>query len=304
MVKNTIGGKNFKKGKKGGRKTKNPTTEFNTEDGLHFYGQVKSRIGGNTLDVTLQTGETVHATIPGRFIKKVWFNKDDLIVVRQEGNFYDIVQKVTNPTTMIEASVALNIKLDKDNCNLFRADIDELEDSDEEDKEVEMSKSAINAKRREKDKERDLKRREEEVDTFDRVISVVQKGESASGSESEKEEEQDEMGNTRIKKSSSTKSSSTKSSSTKSSSTKSSESTISTQLSESDDEEIELSKPVPSKKKAMTDTSTPVVKKATPNVPKTPEKQITGTPLVAPDAPKKKIYRETPEEIAKMMGFN
>jgi translation initiation factor IF-1 len=296
MVKNTIGGKNFKKGKKGGRKTKNPTTEFNTEDGLHFYGQVKSRIGGNTLDVTLQTGETVHATIPGRFIKKVWFNKDDLIVVRQEGNFYDIVQKVTNPTTMLEASVALNIKLDKDNSNLFRADIDELEDSDGEE-EVEMSKSAINAKRREKDKERDLKRREGEIDTFDRVISVVQKGESASGSESD-EEEQDEMGNTRIKKSSSVKSSSVKSSSTKST-----ESTISTQSSESDDEEIELFKPVPSKKKAMMATSTPVVKKATATAPKTPEKQITGTPLVAPDAPKKKIYRETPEEIAKMMGF-
>jgi translation initiation factor IF-1 len=301
MVKNTIGGKNFKKGKKGGRKTKNPSTEFNTEDGLHFYGQVKSRIGGNTIDVTLQTGETVHATIPGRFIKKVWFNKDDLIVVRQEGMFYDVVQKITNASTLAEASIALNIKLDKDNSNIFRADIDELEDSDDEDKEVEMNKAAINAKRREKDKERDLKRREGEVDTFDRVISVVKKGDSTSDSESD-EEDQDEMGNTRSKKSSSTKSSSTKSSSTKSSSTKSTESTNSIQSSESDDEDIDLSKPVLSKKK--TPTSATFIKKATPTAPKTPEKQITGTPLVAPDAPKKKVYRETPEEIAKMMGFN
>jgi translation initiation factor IF-1 len=291
MVKNAIGGKNFKKGKKGGRKTKNPSTEFNTEDGLHFYGQVKSRIGGNTLDVTLQTGETVHATIPGRFMKKVWFNKDDLIVVRQEGNFYDIVQKITNASTLSEASTALNIKLDKDNSNIFRADIEDMEDESEtEEVEVEISKASLNAQRRLKDKERDLKRREGEVDSFDREISVVKKGESASDSESESE---------------SVKTGSKKSGSTKSTqSTLSTQSTMSTISTDSEsEEEIELPKAVPTKKKS-TASATPVPKKKeTQAAPVTPEKQVTETPTTAPGAPKKKVYRETPEDVAKMLGL-
>jgi translation initiation factor IF-1 len=300
MVKNTIGGKNFKKGKKGGRKTKNPSTEFNTEDGLHFYGQVKSRIGGNTIDVVLQTGETVHATIPGRFIKKVWFNKDDLIVVRQEGNFYDVVQKITNISTMSEAATVLNIKLDKDNSNIFRADIDEMEEeseNEEDEDKAELSKAALNAQRRLKDKERDLKRREGEVDSFDREISVVKKGESASDSD-----EDDEDGEDRSKNGS--KKGSKKSGSTKSTqSTQSTSSTQSTQSeTESDEEDIELSKPVVAKKKTVA--STPVLKKKViPVPPVTPEKQVTSTPTTAPDAPKKKVYRDTPEEIAKMMGL-
>jgi translation initiation factor IF-1 len=302
MVKNTIGGKNYKKGKKGGRQTKNPSAEFNTEDGLHFFGQVKSRIGGNTLDVTLQTGDTVHATIPGRFMRRVWFNKDDLIVVRQEGNFYDVVQKVTNAATLAEASSTLNIKLDKDNSNIFRADIDEGEDEDEdEEDEVEKSKASLNAQRRLKDKERDLKRREGEIDTFDREISVVKKGDSSSDSESEDDnDDESKKANAKSKKSQSVKSQSVKSSSTKSTmSTKSTSSTMSTESDSESEEDILVKKVTvqPLKKKTV---------KTAPSEPVTPQKQIIGTPTdapMAPMAPKKKIYRETPEEIAKMMGF-
>ena len=175
MVKNITGGNKAKRGKRGGRMSKNPTTEFNTEDGLHFYAQVTGKVGGNTIEVLLQTGETVHANIPGRFKKRVWFNKDDLIVVRQEsGKFYDVLQKITSPSTMLAASTALNIKIDKDNSNIFRADIVDEESDDEEESKTD-SKTHLNLERRKKDKERDIQRRGEENDDFDRVISVVTK---------------------------------------------------------------------------------------------------------------------------------
>lgn len=224
---NTIGGKNYKKGKKGGRRTKNPDTEFNTENGVHFYGQVLGRLGGNTLQVMLQTGETIHASIPGRFMKRVWFNKDDLIVVSHDSDkVYDVVQKITNSAVQLLASTALNIKLDKDNSNFFRADIDEMEDDSDEEEEKDESKS-LALLRKKNEKERDIKRRQEEVDDFDREISVVKENEDDEDDEDEK------------KKKSSQKSGSTKSTQ----STQSTQSTLSTDSSESEDEESEPKTP-------------------------------------------------------------
>jgi translation initiation factor IF-1 len=294
---NTIGGKNYKKGKKGGRATKNPTKEFDTDNGIFFFAQVKSKLGGNTIEVLLQTGESVHATIPGRFLRKVWFNKDDLIVVSNEtANYYDVVQKITNPATQAEAMAALNIKLDKDNSQLFRTDIDDIEDEDDEPvtDHKEASKAELNALRKKKDKERDLQRRGGDED---REISVVTKKSSDEDSEDDEDNEDGKSS-----KKSSTKSGSTKSGSTKSTqsaqSTQSTQSTQSAQSTDSDEEsDVELFTPVVVTKK------------------KTVQPEVTQTKVTAdkfkkkdeqpkPTTPKKVIHHtETPEEIAKMMGF-
>lgn len=236
---NTIGGKNYKKGKKGGRKSKNPDTEFNTENGLHFYGQVLGRLGGNTLQVMLQTGETVHASIPGRFMKRVWFNKDDLIVVSNETDkIYDVVQKITNPATQLIASTALNIKLDKDNSNFFRADIDDIQDESDEEEEKNDSKASLALLRKKNDKERDIKRRQEETDEFDRVISVVKDGDDDSSSSDDEDEKSQKSGSTQSTKSTQ--------------STQSTQSTDSSDSSDSEDDEVLPKTPVRS-----TDRSSP-----------------------------------------------
>ncbi len=280
---NTIGGKNYKKGKKGGRATKNPAKEFDTENGIFYYAQVKSKLGGNTLDVLLQTGESVHATIPGRFLRRVWFNKDDLIVVSNEtGSFYDVVQKITNPATLAEANLALNIKLDKDNAQMFRADIDDIVDEEDDEPsapEKEISKAELNAMRKKKDKERDLKRRD--GDDEDREISVVTNRDNDSDSDEETV---------------SSKSSSTKSSSVKSSSTKSSPS----ETESNSDSDFELPPPLPVKKSVQTTApAANFLKKQEPDKKEkvtTPDKSTT---------PKKKVveHKDTPEQVANMLGL-
>jgi translation initiation factor IF-1 len=192
MVKNITGGNKAKKGKRGGRLTKNPTKEFDTENGIYFYGQVKGKLGGNVIEVLLQTGETIHAIIPGRFMRKVWFNKDDLIVVSNEtANFYDVIQKITNPVIQIEAMSALNIKFDKDDSQIFRTneEDEDIKENDESEK-IEQSKAELNAIRRKKDKERDLNRRNE--NEGERIISVITNNETESNETESNETESNE----------------------------------------------------------------------------------------------------------------
>ena len=273
MVKNITGGNKAKKGKRV-RLTKNPKKEFDTDNGIYFYGQVKGKLGGNTLEVLLQTGETIHATIPGRFMRRVWFNKDDLIVVSNEtDNFYDVIQKITNPATQIEAMNALNIKLDKDDSQIFRADEEEFEQEDEEDEQPELSKAELNAMRKKKDKERDLQRRN--GDNEDRVISVVTKNESTDSNESETE------------------------SPTSSSSLKKNELSEDEEESEEELEDsspIELPKPVETKRKNVPQVYIPEKK--------IPEKKETKE-TKQPEPVKKKVihYRESVEETADMLGL-
>ncbi len=284
---NTIGGKNYKKGKKGGRATKNPNKEFDTENGIFYYAQVKSKLGGNTLDVLLQTGESVHATIPGRFLRRVWFNKDDLIVVSNEtGSFYDVVQKITNPATLAEANLALNIKLDKDNAQMFRADIDDIVDEEDDEPsapEKEISKAELNAMRKKKDKERDLKRRE--GDDEDREISVVTNRDNDSDSDEETV---------------SSKSSSTKSTSTKSSSTKSSVKSSPSETESDSDSDFELPPPLPVKKTVQTPApAASFLKKQEPD-----KKEKVATPDKSKTPTKKVVeHKDTPEQVADMLGL-
>ncbi len=310
MVKNITGGNKAKKGKRGGRMSKNPTTEFNTEDGLHFYAQVTSKVGGNTIEVLLQTGETVHASIPGRFKKRVWFNKDDLIVVRQEsGKFYDVLQKITNPSTMLAASTALNIKIDKDNSNIFRADIIDEESDDEEDKPGD-SKSFLNLERRKKDKERDIQRRGAENDDFDRVISVVTKEDLETTSDSDKSgstKSVDSLGNKiekkpvkSLKKTVDESSDSESETESETESESETDSTNSTDSSDSDDEGAATSKSVPAKKVYSAQSFLKAPQKAEPKTPVKPTKPVEPN---APERAKRIVHKDTPEQVARMLGL-
>jgi initiation factor 1A len=129
---NTIGGKGYKKGKKGGARNKNPATKFDTNDGYHHYGQVIQILGGNRLSIRLTNDEIIQAVIPGKFMNKVWFRKDDYVVLMRENNFYDVVQKITSSEVQSIASNSLVTKLDKDDYNIYQTELVQ-NDSDEED---------------------------------------------------------------------------------------------------------------------------------------------------------------------------
>ena len=184
---NVFGGNKYKKGKKGGRKNKNPTDTFDVTDGVHYYGQVIQKLGHNRLSIKLQSGETIQGVIPGKFMKKLWFNKEDFVVVEHTGGeFYDVIQKIQAPDQLETAAQSIGIKLNKDDYNIYRVD----EEEEEEEEELinpnrEIDKSVF----RQKEKERDLARRKNrDENDFDRPIAVA--GESSDDDSEEEDEEE------------------------------------------------------------------------------------------------------------------
>jgi translation initiation factor IF-1 len=185
---NKKGGKGYKKGKKGGgREFKE---DFDTTDGKHFYATVLNRLGDNKLSVRLTTGTEMVAIIPGKFYKKLWCNKDDTVVVMCDEMSCELAGKVTKQETKCEASSAMMKGDGHDVFSMF-----EFKD-DGEDKEsnlekitktletVRSDKPGVNTlDRKQRDKERTLQRRRDEVRAFDgegrRAITDVAKRKTA-----------------------------------------------------------------------------------------------------------------------------
>lgn len=199
---NLLGGNKYKKGKKGGRKNKNPTETFDVTDGVHYYGQVIQKLGHNRLSIKLQTGETIQGVIPGKFIKKLWFNKEDFVVVEHTGGeFYDIIQKIQAPDQLDTAAKSIGIKLNKDDYNIYRIDEDDDEDDDDEDELYNPNENHVTDKHvyRQREKERDnARRKNRDEDDFDRPIAVAgdsSSSDSDSDSDSDTGSSYDDFGN-------------------------------------------------------------------------------------------------------------
>ena len=135
---NTIGGKNYKKSKSGNirRRSKNPDVPVDVSTGFDHYALVLKRLGNNRLHVKLDNGLEVQAVIPGKFMKKVWFNAGDYIHVKREGDdgkfYYDIYQKITNEAELQNAKIAIQKKLDDGEQDIFRPDT-KIEEEEEDD---------------------------------------------------------------------------------------------------------------------------------------------------------------------------
>jgi translation initiation factor IF-1 len=190
---NVFGGNKYKKSKKGGRRNKNPTGTFDVTDGVHYYGQVLQKLGGSNLSIKLQNGETIQAVFRGKFNKRLWFNKDDFVIVEHSGNnCYEVVQKIVAPDQRETAANSIGIKLNKDDYNIYRADDEEGEDEEDEElidpnsnNEEDKSKSIF----RQREKERDnTRRKNRDEDDFDRPIAVANSSSSSSSSSSEAED--------------------------------------------------------------------------------------------------------------------
>ena len=146
---NTIGGKNYKKSKSGNvrRRSKNPDMPVDTTSGFDHYGFVMKRLGNNRLYVKIDSGIEVQAVIPGRFMKKVWFNSGDVIHVRRESdksgkNYYDVIKKVVNDGEKTKGIQLLSKHMNADEQDIFNqqqhrddddvADLDLPESDDDE----------------------------------------------------------------------------------------------------------------------------------------------------------------------------
>lgn len=78
MPKNTIGGKGFKRGKK---EVNQKDIPFEKE-GETEYARIENLLGNGRADVILlKTGEKKLGVIRGNMYKKVWINKNDIVLV-------------------------------------------------------------------------------------------------------------------------------------------------------------------------------------------------------------------------------
>ena len=198
-MRNTIGGKSYKKNKSGNvrRRSKNPDKPVDTSSGVDFYAIVQKRLGDNRLLVKLANGTEVQAVIPGKFKKKVWFNSGDYIQVQEVGiGFYDIIQKIVNQTEQQNAQLAFG-KHEAGENDIFRPDVideesDEEPDLNNEDEfdelgnvikkvkptEIQPNKPNISASklaRKQREKQRDIDRRtDRDFDVNDKPNSLVE----------------------------------------------------------------------------------------------------------------------------------
>jgi translation initiation factor 1A len=120
---NTKGGKKYKKGKKGKGKTtgKKAETPLADSPGL-LYAQVKSKLGGDRLDVECSDGIPRQAIIPGSFYKRVWINKNDIILTQ----INELNTKEAFILYKYDPNEAHNLK----NQGLLKFDLGELEHDD------------------------------------------------------------------------------------------------------------------------------------------------------------------------------
>jgi initiation factor 1A len=198
-MRNTIGGKAYKKTKSGNvrRRSKNPDKPVDTSTGVDFYAIVQKRLGDNRLLVKLANGTEVQAVIPGKFKKKVWFNAGDYIQVEEVGiGFYDIIQKIINPTEQQNAQLAFG-KHEAGENDIFRPDVIEEESDEETDltnqdemdefgnlvkkvkpAAIQLDKPNVNPNkllRKQREKERDVHRRtDRDVDADDKPQSLIE----------------------------------------------------------------------------------------------------------------------------------
>jgi initiation factor 1A len=139
-MKNTIGGKRFKKGKKNTTTTtrkipKKTDVEFGES---FFYGQVISVLGGKNVQVLdLERNIELVGIICGNMYKKEWLKKDDILLCSKRIDICntkcDIVFKYTNDEVKILKKMNEIQYHDKIKNSL----VDDIFNKDESDEEIE-----------------------------------------------------------------------------------------------------------------------------------------------------------------------
>lgn len=86
-----VNGNKFKGKQRGRRARKQTHSDYN--ENTDSYGKVITGLGERRMSVLLlddPSGQPVKATIRGIHINKVWYKKDDIVVIRYNGNLYEI----------------------------------------------------------------------------------------------------------------------------------------------------------------------------------------------------------------------
>jgi hypothetical protein len=134
-----MNGNKFKgnKPKKSGRGRKEVYADFNPK--TDHYGRIVNIEGGKHVSVVLLDSpdtKPISATIRGIHHKKVWFKKDDLVIVRDNGNMPELWGKVSeNECNKVRRFFDKNSTQGNNDANIFQnandSDDEEGEDEDE-----------------------------------------------------------------------------------------------------------------------------------------------------------------------------
>lgn len=95
----------------------------NSVSGDESYAFVDSLLGGKHVRVTMIDGadnKSVIAVIPGRFYKRVWFKKDDVVIVSENGNLREIKGKASESEA---STIRSKFGRDKDSNALVFEDV-------------------------------------------------------------------------------------------------------------------------------------------------------------------------------------
>ena len=83
MPRNFRGGNKAKRKKNPGKIQSNKSLRIKANDSLELYGKVIKRLGGNPpiLAVLCEDGKERRCVVRGKFVKKVWMNPDDYVLI-------------------------------------------------------------------------------------------------------------------------------------------------------------------------------------------------------------------------------
>jgi translation initiation factor 1A len=116
---NKIGGKKYKRGKKNTNDDSDISKPLIVAKENQIYAIVKSRLGGNRINVDCSDGIQRSAIIPGKFYKRVWFNIGDVLLCD-----FDIINKESDCIIVHKYSPehVSELKLMKINVNFIKKD--------------------------------------------------------------------------------------------------------------------------------------------------------------------------------------
>jgi len=91
---NKKGGKNYKKTKTRRVREIKHKVDISSDDG--YYGLIMKMLGCNRIEALLHNGEKEQVVIPGKFRKRIWLKKNDMVQINDDMEIVRIVKK-TDP---------------------------------------------------------------------------------------------------------------------------------------------------------------------------------------------------------------
>jgi translation initiation factor 1A len=118
---NVKGGKHYKKGKRQTHEKKKQSEIPLANKSELSYAQVRNKLGGNRIEIDCLDNKIRQCIIPGSFIKKVWINKGDIILIQlsdmNEKECYVLYKYDVSEVQYLKTLIDLRFELSSNNMS-------------------------------------------------------------------------------------------------------------------------------------------------------------------------------------------